>query len=93
MKDTAIRNLYTNTVTVRGDEAFDQNDNLITLDEALITLEITRLESDYDSKQYQRDRQYPSLAEQADMQYWDSVNNTTVWLDTIAAVKAAYPKT
>jgi len=40
-----------------------------------------------------RKQAYPSLAEQADMQYWDSVNGTTVWLDTITAVKAAYPKT
>jgi hypothetical protein len=35
---------------------------------------------------------YPSLAEQMDMQYWDSVNGTTVWADTIAAIKAAHPK-
>lgn len=35
---------------------------------------------------------YPSLAEQLDMQYWDSVNGTTTWADAIAAVKAEYPK-
>lgn len=35
---------------------------------------------------------YPSLAEQLDMQYWDSVNGTTTWADAIAAVKAANPK-
>ena len=60
--------------------------------DAEIQTEITRLQADYDSKQYQRDRKYPSLADQADMQYWDSVNNTTVWLDTIAAIKASFPK-
>jgi len=27
-----------------------------------------------------------------DMQYWDSVNGTTVWADTIAAIKERYPK-
>jgi 4-alpha-glucanotransferase len=44
--------------------------------------------------QYKFDRQraYPSLAEQLDMQYWDSVNGTTTWADAIAAVKAAHPK-
>ena len=35
---------------------------------------------------------YPSIAEQLDMQYHDSVNGTTTWADAIAAVKAEYPK-
>jgi uncharacterized small protein (DUF1192 family) len=62
--------------------------------DAEIAAEITRLEADYAAKQYQRDRAaaYPSLAEQMDMQYWDSVNGTTVWADTIAAIKQEYPK-
>jgi uncharacterized small protein (DUF1192 family) len=62
--------------------------------DAEITAEITRLEADYAAKQYQRDRAaaYPSLAEQMDMQYWDSVNGTTVWADTIAAIKQEHPK-
>jgi hypothetical protein len=41
---------------------------------------------------YKTARQYPSIQEQLDMQYWDSVNGTTVWADTIAAVKATNPK-
>lgn len=43
---------------------------------------------------YQRDRakEYPSIQEQLDMQYWDSVNGTTTWADAIAQVKADYPK-
>jgi hypothetical protein len=35
---------------------------------------------------------YPSLKDQADMQYWDSVNGTTTWVDAINAVKAEFPK-
>ena len=35
---------------------------------------------------------YPTISDQLDMQYWDSVNGTTVWADTIASVKAMYPK-
>ena len=35
---------------------------------------------------------YPPISEQLDMQYWDGVNGTTMWADTIAAVKAMYPK-
>jgi len=36
--------------------------------------------------------EYPSIQEQLDMQYWDSVNGTTTWADAIAAVKDAHPK-
>ena len=35
---------------------------------------------------------YPSLQEQMDMQYWDSVNGTTTWKDAIAKVKSDNPK-
>jgi hypothetical protein len=44
--------------------------------------------------QYKNNRQmeYPTLQEQLDMQYWDSVNGTTVWQDMIAEIKAKYPK-
>jgi len=54
--------------------------------------EIVRLQADYDAKQYQRDRQYPSIGDQLDMQYWDAVNGTTTWKDAIAKVKADNPK-
>ena len=36
--------------------------------------------------------EYPSLAEQQDMQYWDSVNGTTIWKDKISEIKSKYPK-
>lgn len=36
--------------------------------------------------------EYPSLPEQLDMIYWDKINNTNVWVSTISAVKAKYPK-
>jgi hypothetical protein len=53
---------------------------------------LAAMQADWDAKQYQRDRKYPSIQEQLDMQYWDSVNGTTTWADAIAAVKAAHPK-
>ena len=52
----------------------------------------TELQADYDAKQYQRDRVYPSIGEQLDMQYWDSVNDTTTWNDAVAKVKLDNPK-
>ena len=46
------------------------------------------------AKQYQRDREeeYPSIQDQLDMQYWDSINGTTTWKDAVAKVKADNPK-
>ena len=40
-----------------------------------------------------RQQEYPSLQEQEDMKYWDEINGTTTWLDTITAIKNKYPKT
>ena len=62
--------------------------------DAEIETEIARLQADYDAKQYARDRAdaYPSIQEQLDMQYWDSVNGTTTWKDAIEAVKTEHPK-
>jgi len=34
---------------------------------------------------------YPSIQEQMDMQYWDTVNGTTTWKDKIAEIKLANP--
>jgi len=50
--------------------------------------------TEYNAKQYQRDRakEYPSIQEQLDLQYWDKVNGTNKWQDAINAVKQKYPK-
>jgi len=95
MRDTAIRNVYDNVVTIDGSNAWDNSDTLVTLDEALVTTEVARLQTIYDNNQYQRDRAsaYPSLTDQADMAYWDRQNGTTTLDDAITAVKSAYPKT
>ena len=39
-----------------------------------------------------RAKQYASLQDQLDMQYWDSVNGTTTWKDHVAKVKSDNPK-
>jgi hypothetical protein len=64
------------------------------IDETLITAEVTRLQAEFDSQQYARDRAsaYPSLTDQADMAYWDRKNGTTTLDDAITAVKSAHPK-
>ena len=50
--------------------------------------------AEYNAKQYQRDRakEYPSIQEQLDLQYWDKINNTNNWEQAINAVKIKYPK-
>ena len=65
--------------------------------EAEIQEEIVRLQADYNSKQYQRDRQpeYPSLADLADALYWSNQGDNTKldeYYQACAAVKAKYPK-
>jgi hypothetical protein len=57
-----------------------------------IEAKMVEVQADYDAKQYQRDRVYPSIQEQLDMQYWDSVNGTTTWKDAVAKVKSDNPK-
>ena len=57
-----------------------------------IEAKMTELQAEYDANQYQRDRIYPSIQEQLDLQYWDKVNGTTNWEDAIAKVKSDTPK-
>ena len=62
--------------------------------DAEIDAEIVRLDAEYASQQYARNRAaaYPPIGDQLDIIYWDGVNDTTTWADAIAAVKAAHPK-
>ena len=92
-KTDAIYSLRPNSEWVlRGGELewLDSNTTCPTEDE--IQAEITRLQAEYDANQYQRDRVYPSIQDQLDMQYWDKVNGTTTWQDAIAKVKTDTPK-
>jgi len=92
-KVDAILSLRPNSEwTMTGDviDWLDTNTTCPTEEE--IQTELTRLQAEYDANQYQRDRVYPSIQDQLDMQYWDKVNGTTTWQDAIAKVKADTPK-
>lgn len=56
--------------------------------------ECDRLHQVWLNNQYQRDRakEYPPLADQLDMLYWDKVNSTDNWQQAVQAVKDKYPK-
>jgi len=99
----AIYKAYSGTVVSIDDSAgaFDASGNSVSLDQTKIDAARTTLNTEAAAILYQSQRTgeagttdtiYFSLAQQLDMQYWDSVNGTTTWKDHVAAVKAKYPK-
>ena len=64
------------------------------ISKADIEAKMVEVQAEYDALQYQRDRakEYPSIQEQLDMQYWDSINGTNTWQDKINEIKTKYPK-
>ena len=65
--------------------------------DAEIDAEVTRLQADYDAKEYQRNRapEYPTLADFADAYYWAQKGDNTLmdaYVSNCDAVKAKYPK-
>ena len=62
------------------------------ISKADIEAKMVEVQADYDAKQYQRDRVYPSIGDQLDMQYKDLLNGTTTWKDAVAKVKSDNPK-
>lgn len=94
-KSNAIKSLAPNAeFVIRGNEVEWHSPSTAPVTDAQIDAEIARLQAEYDAKKYQRDRakEYPSIQEQLDMQYWDAINGTTTWQDAINAVKAQFPK-
>ena len=84
--------------TIRGEIVYeniqlvDKNKTLPTEEECVQKL--AELNYEYEVNEYQRQRaaEYPSMADQQDMQFHDAVNGTTTWKDAIQAVKDKYPK-
>ena len=83
-------------VTVRGEDinTIEWHNGTTPIPANEILAKQQELITEYNSKQYQRDRavDYPSLADQLDMQYWDKINGTNKWQQAINAVKQKYPK-
>ena len=77
-----------------GDTIRWDSDDIDQPSDAEIDAEIARLDAAYAAQAYARARAaaYPSIADQLDMQYWDSVNGSTTRAGAITAVKAAHPK-
>lgn len=94
-KSKAIQSLRPNSSWILRNDEIDWMDTEQTCPtESEINAEISRLQAEYDTKEYQRQRAlaYPSIQQQLDMQYWDAINGTTTWQDAINAVKQEFPK-
>jgi len=86
-KHETIYKLYPTVVTIRGDVAYDKDNNEVAYDNTAVEAEIAK-----NAYKEQRAMAYKPLAEQLDMMYWDKVNGTTTWQDHIDQVKTDNPK-
>ena len=82
-----IFKLYPQVAYVNADIAYDKDQNVVEVNWSLIDAEFEKIA--YIQK---RAAAYPTIQEQLDMQYWDGVNGTTIWADTVASVKSENPK-
>ena len=83
-KHDAIYATHPSVVTIRGDDAFDAEDNPVAYDEATVQAYI-----DANAYKEQRARAYPSIADQLDLMYHGGYD---AWKAAIEAVKQEYPK-
>ena len=81
----AIYKLYPTVVTIRGEAAFDANENPVVYDKAAAKALIASMQY-----QVQRAAEYPSFADQFDLLYHGGYD---AWKAAIQAVKDRYPKT
>ena len=92
-RDKAIRNTHPTVVTIRGNgsTATDTNGDVVVLDESLISTEMARLQADYDSQEYARNREaeYPTIQECVHAILDDDLDALQVLRQ---AVKDKYPK-
>ena len=61
-------------------------------DQAIIDLANSKFDQQENGYKTARQEAYGSIQDQLDMQYWDKVNGTNTWQETIDAIKTKYPK-
>ena len=78
---------------LRGDELEWLDTEQTEPTQAEIDAEVIRLQAEYDSQEYARNRkaEYDQL-NQFEMQFDDNRDGTTTWVDAINEIKARYPK-
>jgi hypothetical protein len=86
MNHDAIYKLNPSVVTIRGDKAYDINDNEVIYDKAAVNAWV-----DPDAYKNARVREYPSIGDQLDA-LWKGGNDAAEMLAKVQAVKVKYPK-
>ena len=83
-KHEAIYATYSNVVSIRGDIAYDANENIVEYNEATVQAYI-------DANAYKglRQAEYPSIPDQLDTLYHSGLD---AWKAQIKTVKDKYPK-
>ena len=78
---------------LRGDELEWLDSEQTEPTQSEIDAEVIRLQTEYDSQEYARNRkaEYDQL-NQFEMQFDDDRDGTTTWVDKINEIKARYPK-
>ena len=84
MNHQAIYALYPSVTHIRGDQAFDADNNPVSYDAAAVAAWV-----DPNAYKQQRAAAYPSIPDQLDQIYHEGID---AWKATIAAVKQEYPK-
>ena len=79
--------------TLRGDELEWLDTEQTEPTQSEIDAEVIRLQAEYDSQEYARNRkaEYDQL-NQFEMQFDDDRDDTTTWVDTINEIKGRHPK-
>jgi len=83
-KHDAIYALNSSVVTIRGDVAYDANNNVV-----IYNAEAVQAYVDNHAYISKRAAEYPSIADQLDKIFHDGIDE---WKETIQAVKDKYPK-
>jgi hypothetical protein len=92
MSHEAIYNTHPSVISIDDSTgAFDVNGDAVVIDQSLVDAEVIRLQAEYDSQAYARNRkaEYPTIADQLDDIYHNGID---AWKATIKVTKDKYPK-
>ena len=87
MKHKAIYSLYPNVATIRGDEAFDADGNIVVYDAAAVEAEMVKT-----AYITQRAAEYPPFTDYLDGIVKGDQTQIQAYIDACQSVKIKYPK-
>ena len=93
--DTFVEEDFNKIEWIQADKTWSTTSPHSEITWSTLDAEMTRIQTEYDGVgaiQRKREKEYPSIQDQLDMQYWDKENDTTTWADAISKVKTENPK-